>query len=146
VLLLVASALLIGRQVAVRAEMRRLSAAPMAREIELRLTELVRRSADVIAVVNGEGTLSFVSPAAAAAAGAADGLAINRITHRVRLLGGALCFETPSSGDVQLLIDVPMAEGPASTASHDQLKIHDHYARENQQRAGGESQVDAVSE
>jgi len=64
VLLLVASALLIGRQIAVRTEMRRLSAAAMAREIESRLTELVRRSTDVIAVVNRDGMLSFVSPAA----------------------------------------------------------------------------------
>lgn len=84
--------------------------------------------------------------AAAAAAGASDGLAINMITHRVRLLGGALRFDTPASGGVQLLIDVPMVEGASSAASHEQLKIHDHYARENQQRTGGEPQVDAVSE
>jgi two-component system, NarL family, sensor histidine kinase UhpB len=76
VLLMVASALLIARQIAVRAEMRRLTAAAMTREIESRLTELVRRSADVIAVVNREGKLSFVSPAAAALLGIAPDTAI----------------------------------------------------------------------
>ncbi len=76
VLLVVASALLIGRQIAVRAEMRRLSAAAMAREIESRLTELVRRSADVIAVVGREGKLSFVSPAAASLLGLAPEAAL----------------------------------------------------------------------
>jgi len=98
---------------------------------------------------NPEGLQLSVSDdrdAAAAAAGAADGLAINMITHRVRLLGGALRFDSPSSGGVQLLIDVPMVEGASSAASHEQLKIHDHYAGENQQRAGGEPQVDPVSE
>src|SRR5271165_3403941 len=84
-LLLVASALLIARQIAVRAEMRRLTAAAMSREIESRLTELVRRSADVIAVVNREGRLSFVSPAAAALLGVAPEAAIG--TAASNLLG-----------------------------------------------------------
>ncbi len=84
-LLVVASALLIARQIAVRAEMRRLTAAAMTREIESRLTELVRRSADVIAVVNREGRLSFVSPAAAALLGVAPEAAIG--TAASNLLG-----------------------------------------------------------
>lgn len=71
VLLTVGGALLIARQLGVRYEMRRLSAALAMRAADARLTELVRRSADMIAVVGADGVLSYVSPAAGAILGQA---------------------------------------------------------------------------
>jgi signal transduction histidine kinase len=40
--------------------------------------------------------------AAAAAAGAADGLGMNMINHRIRLLGGSLHLDTPAGGGAHL--------------------------------------------
>ena len=64
ILLAVGAALLIARQLGVRYEVRRLNAALAIRNADARLTELVRRSADMIAVVAADGVLSYVSPAA----------------------------------------------------------------------------------
>ncbi len=84
--------------------------------------------------------------AAAAAAGAADGLGMNMINHRIRLLGGSLHLDTPAGGGAHLSIHVPTLQGHASGAPHDQLKIHDQYAREDEHRSQGKPQVDPVSE
>jgi len=53
-----------ARQRIVSAELRRLNRALALRESDARLMELVRRSADVIAVVNGAGSITFASAAA----------------------------------------------------------------------------------
>lgn len=63
-LLVIGSLLLLARQQTVRADVRRLSRELAAREAEARLTELVRSSTDVIAVVDASRALSFISPAA----------------------------------------------------------------------------------
>jgi PAS domain S-box-containing protein len=56
--------LFVARQRVVNAELHRLNRALALRESDARLTELVRRSADVIAVVNGAGIITFASAAA----------------------------------------------------------------------------------
>lgn len=56
--------LVVARQRIVSEELRRLNRALAIRELDARLTELVRRSADVIAVVNDAGTVTFASAAA----------------------------------------------------------------------------------
>jgi PAS domain S-box-containing protein len=63
-LALVGAVLLIVREHGVRNELRRLNRDLAAREAEAHLTELVRSSTDVIAVVNAQHALAFVSPAA----------------------------------------------------------------------------------
>lgn len=55
---------LVVREHVVRKELRRLHRDLTAREAEAHLTELVRSSTDVIAVVDAQHTLAFVSPAA----------------------------------------------------------------------------------
>jgi PAS domain S-box-containing protein len=75
VLLLVGSALVIARQVTARLEVKRLNDALMSRQVEMRLTELVRQSGDLIVVLNSNGTVSYASPAAQRLLGrAADSL------------------------------------------------------------------------
>jgi len=64
ILLGVGAALLIARQLTVRFEVSRLNAALTKRDSDARLTELVRRSADMIAVISAEGIVSYASPAA----------------------------------------------------------------------------------
>lgn len=64
VLLAVGGALLVARQLGVRHEVRRLNTALAIRVADARLTELVRRSADMIAVVSADGRISYASPAA----------------------------------------------------------------------------------
>ena len=71
VLLGVGAALLIARQLGVRYQIRRLNAALAVRDADARLTELARRSADMIAVVTPNGILSYASPAASAILGQA---------------------------------------------------------------------------
>jgi PAS domain S-box-containing protein len=56
--------LLVVREHGVRKELHRLNRDLTAREAEAHLTELVRSSTDVIAVVDAQHTLAFVSPAA----------------------------------------------------------------------------------
>jgi PAS domain S-box-containing protein len=63
-LVLFGAVLLVVRQQGVRYELRRLNLDLTAREAEAHLTELVRSSADLIAVVNTQRALAFVSPAA----------------------------------------------------------------------------------
>jgi PAS domain S-box-containing protein len=84
-LVLFGAVLLVVRQQGVRYELRRLNRALAARDGEARLTELVRSSADLIAVVNTQRALAFVSPAAERMLGvpAAD----LRSTPASRLLG-----------------------------------------------------------
>jgi PAS domain S-box-containing protein len=55
--------LLLTRQQSVRRELRALNRQLAKREADERLTELVRRSTDLILVVNAEGIVSFASPA-----------------------------------------------------------------------------------
>jgi PAS domain S-box-containing protein len=61
---LLGTALLVARQQSVRRELQRLNHDLIVREADARLTELVRCSADVLAVVNANGVLVYVSPAA----------------------------------------------------------------------------------
>lgn len=63
-LALMGAVLLVVREHGVRNELRRLNRDLAAREAEAHLTELVRSSTDVIAVVNAQRALTFVSPAA----------------------------------------------------------------------------------
>jgi PAS domain S-box-containing protein len=63
-LALVGAVLLVVREHGVRNELRRLNRDLAAREAEAHLTELVRSSTDVIAVVNAQHALAFVSAAA----------------------------------------------------------------------------------
>jgi len=63
-LVLLVAALLVARQRGVRAEIGRLNHALAVRESDARLTELVRRSDDLIVVLNAALELTFVSPAA----------------------------------------------------------------------------------
>ncbi len=60
----VGAALVVARQMSVRHDVMRLNRALAARQTEARLTELVRRSSDLIAVVSIDGMLAYVSPAA----------------------------------------------------------------------------------
>ena len=60
----VGAGLVVARQMSVRHDVMRLNRALAARQTEARLTELVRRSSDLIAVVNVDGLLAYVSPAA----------------------------------------------------------------------------------
>jgi diguanylate cyclase (GGDEF)-like protein/PAS domain S-box-containing protein len=55
--------LVVVRQLTVRKNVERLRHALASREAEARLTELVRRSSDLIAVVNADDKLAYVSPA-----------------------------------------------------------------------------------
>lgn len=64
IILIGGASLLLVRQVGVRLELGRLAKELSAREADARLTELVRRSTDLIAVAGNDGTLTFVSPAA----------------------------------------------------------------------------------
>lgn len=68
-MLLLGSILLVARQRYLRGEIRRLNSALALREAEARLTELVRCSADVLAVVDASLATSFISPAAASVLG-----------------------------------------------------------------------------
>jgi diguanylate cyclase (GGDEF)-like protein/PAS domain S-box-containing protein len=61
---LLGAALVIARQLAVRFELVQLQQQLVKRQSEARLTELVRCSSDLIAVVDAERTLAYVSPAA----------------------------------------------------------------------------------
>lgn len=63
VLLFVGSALVVARQMAAREKVRRLNEALMARQVETRLTELVRQSRDMIAVITPSLRISYSSPA-----------------------------------------------------------------------------------
>jgi PAS domain S-box-containing protein len=63
------AALLITRQLNERNELRELHRRLAARDADARLTELVRRSDDLILVVDGRGLVSFASPAADALVG-----------------------------------------------------------------------------
>ena len=105
VLLLVGAALVVARQLGVRVELRRLNDALAARAADTRLTELVRRSADMIAVVTPRGIVSYASPAARAVLGrppeALVGLAAKSLlgsAHEPRL-AGILNEVQRSSGD-----------------------------------------------
>ncbi len=56
--------LVVARQMSVRHDVLRLNRALATRQTEARLTELVRRSSDLIVVINVDGELAYVSPAA----------------------------------------------------------------------------------
>ena len=62
-LVLICAALVLTRQRSVRRGLQAMRAALAQREADARLTELVRRSADVIVVVGVEGAIGFASPA-----------------------------------------------------------------------------------
>jgi PAS domain S-box-containing protein len=64
VLLSVSAVLLVVRQLGVRHQLRQLNAALAVQAADARLTELVRRSADLILVVTPAGAVSYASPAA----------------------------------------------------------------------------------
>ncbi len=61
---LLGALLVTGREISTRYEVHERHRERAVREAEARLTELVRRSRDVIAVVGSDGRLSYVSPAA----------------------------------------------------------------------------------
>jgi PAS domain S-box-containing protein len=84
-LVLFGAVLLVVRQQGVRYELRRLNRDLAVREAEADLTELVRSSADLIAVVDTERTLAFVSPAAQRMLGVSA--AALQTTSAARLLG-----------------------------------------------------------
>ena len=86
ILVLVGAVLLVARQLAVRHELRRLNRALAVRNADARLTELVRRSSDAIALVNAAGLISYLSPASETVLGAAPA---ERIGTRAALLLGA---------------------------------------------------------
>ena len=85
ILVLVGALLLIVRQRAVRDELRRLNQELAVRHADARLTELVRRSADAIAVVDAAGLISYLSPASEAVLGPAPGALLG--TRAAALLG-----------------------------------------------------------
>ena len=60
----VGAALVVARQMSVRHDVMRLNRALATRQTEARLTELVRRSSDLIAVVDVNGQIAYASPAA----------------------------------------------------------------------------------
>jgi diguanylate cyclase (GGDEF)-like protein len=72
VVVLIGAGLIAARQMSVRHDVMALNKALAERHAEERLTELVRRSADLIVVVNDAGTLSYVSPAAQSVLGISD--------------------------------------------------------------------------
>jgi PAS domain S-box-containing protein len=63
-LVLLCAALVLTRQRSVRKELKAMSTALALREADARLTELVRRSADLILVIDADGVIGFASPAA----------------------------------------------------------------------------------
>jgi PAS domain S-box-containing protein len=85
ILVLVGAVLLVVRQRAVRGELLRLHEQLAIRQADARLTELVRRSSDAIAVVNAKGFISYVSPASEAVLGAAPAALVG--TQASALLG-----------------------------------------------------------
>ena len=82
---LIGGALLTARQLSVRFELRRLNRALAQQEADLRFTELVRRSSDVIVIVNQLRQLAFVSPASETVLGIASSAL--RFAPAVDLLG-----------------------------------------------------------
>jgi PAS domain S-box-containing protein len=85
VLVLLGGLLLVTRQRGVRAEIQALNQALSVRESYARITELARRSADLIVVVSETLHLTFVSPAAESVLGASPAQLTN--TPATRLLG-----------------------------------------------------------
>jgi len=67
------AALVLTRQRSVRRELQAMSTALALRESDARLTELVRRSVDLILVVDAAGSIGFVSPASLTMLGIAPG-------------------------------------------------------------------------
>jgi PAS domain S-box-containing protein len=86
-IVLLGAVFLVVRQRGVRRELQRLNRTLAAREAEARLTELVRCSHDLIAVVDARLQLGFVSPAAESMLGARAADLTN--TAAARLLGSA---------------------------------------------------------
>ncbi|MGP8096722.1 MAG: PAS domain-containing protein [Steroidobacteraceae bacterium] len=104
VLLVSGAALVVARQVGVRYELARLNAELAQRQAEARFTELVRRSADMIAVVTADGVVSYASPAAISVVGSLPETLVG--TRACDLLGSihaarlsALLDETVSTED-----------------------------------------------
>lgn len=104
VLLVSGAALVVARQVGVRYELGRLNAELAQRQAEARFTELVRRSADMIAVVTPDGVVSYASPAAVSVVGCPPETLVGTracdllgSTHAARL--SALLNETVSAED-----------------------------------------------
>jgi two-component system sensor histidine kinase UhpB len=85
VLVLVGAALLFVRQRLVRDELRRLNRELAVRQADARLTELVRRSSDAIAVVDAAGRVSYLSPASTTVLGADSAALVG--TRAALLLG-----------------------------------------------------------
>jgi len=77
----VGAGLVVARQMSVRHDVLRLNRALATRQTEARLTELVRRSSDLIAVINVDGRLTYVSPAAERVLG----LPPDRLQHTLAL-------------------------------------------------------------
>ncbi len=86
ILVLLGAILLVVRQLAVRHELRRLNQELAVRQADARLTELVRRSSDAIALVNAAGVVSYLSPASETVLGATPA---ERVGTRAALLLGA---------------------------------------------------------
>lgn len=63
-LVLLCAALVLTRQRSVRQELKAMGTALALREADARLTELVRRSSDLILVIDADGVIGFASPAA----------------------------------------------------------------------------------
>lgn len=82
ILLFIGSVLVVARQISARSELRRLNEALMSRQVESRLTELVRQSGDLITVVTPSLRVSYSSPASEALLGkSADQLVGSPATH-----------------------------------------------------------------
>lgn len=77
--------LLTARQLGARYELRRLHLALAMRQADERLTELVRRSSDLVLIINARRQLAYISPASDAVLGIAAGTV--HATSATRLLG-----------------------------------------------------------
>jgi len=118
-LLAVGAVLLVVRQMGARLELRQLNAALAARASDARLTELVRRSADLIAVIDRAGAVSYASPAASEMLGRVPesmvgqpGIAVLGASAVARL--SALLAEVKRGTEGSIEIEVPAAGEGAS--------------------------------
>jgi signal transduction histidine kinase len=123
-LLSVSAVLLVARQLRVRVELRKLNAGLAAQAADARLTELVRRSADLIVVVTPAGAVSYASPAAHAVLDRAPEALVGQPAQT--MLGAAnaarmaaLLREVERSGGESVELELAV-EG----ANHEPLIIH----------------------
>ena len=115
----VGAGLVVARQLSVRHDVLRLNRELATRQTEARLTELVRRSSDLIAVIDADGLLAYVSPAA----GRVLGVEAERLQHtpalamlgaenqeRLRGFLESLRSDTSSPADLEVELTTPTGE------------------------------------